>query len=118
MRRQISIELGLPVFARRAGLSERHVSRLFQCELGVTFREHVAALRLERAKALLRETGMSVIEVDSVPGMCCRAMSVISPSTSSRVRSANTTRLRERRSSSTRSVCQEAGRLQGRLCTE
>ena len=61
-------EITLPFFARRAGLSERHVSRLFQRELGVTFREHVAALRLERAKALLRETGMSVIEVAGETG--------------------------------------------------
>src|SRR5262245_28605438 len=58
----------LPAFARRAGLSERHVSRLFQLELGKTFREHVAELRLERAKSLLRETQMTVIEVAGETG--------------------------------------------------
>jgi AraC-like DNA-binding protein len=61
-------ELTLPAFAARVGLSERHVSRLFQLELGKTFREHLAELRLERAKALLRETRMSVIEVAGETG--------------------------------------------------
>src|SRR5262245_35647431 len=61
-------EIALPAFARRAGLSERHVSRLFQSELGVTFRDHVAALRVERAKALLRDTGMTVIEIAGETG--------------------------------------------------
>ncbi len=61
-------EITLPAFARRAGLSERHVSRLFQLELGKTFREHLAELRLERAKALLRETEMTVLEVAGETG--------------------------------------------------
>ena len=43
-------------------------SRLFQGELGRTFREHLAGLRLERAKALLRATEMSVIEVAGETG--------------------------------------------------
>ena len=60
--------LSLPAFARRAGLSERHASRLFQLELGKTFREHLAELRLERAKQLLRDTGMTVIEVAGETG--------------------------------------------------
>ena len=58
----------LPAFARRAGLSERHASRLFQLEIGRSFREHVSQLRLERAKELLRSTGMSVIEVAGETG--------------------------------------------------
>jgi AraC-like DNA-binding protein len=61
-------EISLPAFARRAGLSERHASRLFQLELGKTFREHLAELRLERAKALLRDTEMTVIEVAAETG--------------------------------------------------
>ena len=61
-------EISLPLFARRAGLSQRHASRLFQRELGVSFREHVAGLRLERAKALLRDTGLTVIEVAGETG--------------------------------------------------
>jgi AraC-like DNA-binding protein len=61
-------EATLPAFARRAGLSARHASRLFQLEIGRTFREHVSELRLERAKQLLRSTGMSVIEVAGETG--------------------------------------------------
>jgi AraC-like DNA-binding protein len=61
-------DLSLCAFARRAGLSERHASRLFQLELGRTFREHLAVLRLERAKALLRDTEMSVIDVAGETG--------------------------------------------------
>lgn len=61
-------EISLPAFAKRAGLSVRHASRLFQLELGKSFREHLAELRLERAKALLRETEMSVIEVAGETG--------------------------------------------------
>ena len=61
-------EISLPAFARRAGLSERHASRLFQLELGKSFREHLVELRLERAKSLLRDTGMTVIEVAGETG--------------------------------------------------
>jgi len=61
-------EISLPAFARGAGLSERHASRLFQLELGKTFREHLVELRLERAKALLRDTEMTVIEVAGETG--------------------------------------------------
>jgi transcriptional regulator GlxA family with amidase domain len=61
-------EISLPAFARRAGLSERHASRLFQLELGKTFSEHLVELRIERAKALLRGTGMTVIEVAGETG--------------------------------------------------
>lgn len=61
-------DMSLCAFARRVGLSERHASRLFQLELGRTFREHLALLRLERAKALLRDTEMSVIDVAGETG--------------------------------------------------
>jgi AraC-like DNA-binding protein len=68
LRAEAFDEITLPAVARRAGLSERHVSRLFQLELGRSFREHVAQLRVERAKALLRETEMTVIEVAGETG--------------------------------------------------
>lgn len=68
LRRDSLENLSLSAFARRTGLSERHASRLFQLELGRTFREHLALLRLERAKVLLRDTGMSVVEVAGETG--------------------------------------------------
>ncbi len=61
-------DISLSSFARRARFSERHASRLFQLELGRTFREHLALLRLERAKALLLDTEMSVIDVAGETG--------------------------------------------------
>jgi AraC-like DNA-binding protein len=56
-------DVSLPSFARRVGLSERQVSRLFREEFGKTFREHLVQLRLERAKRLLRDTDQSIIDV-------------------------------------------------------
>jgi AraC-like DNA-binding protein len=61
-------EISLASLARRSGISERHASRLFRAELGRTFREHLAGLRVERAKALLQATEMSVIEVAGETG--------------------------------------------------
>jgi AraC-like DNA-binding protein len=56
-------EVSLASVAQEVGLSERQVSRLFREEFGTTFRDHLAALRLERAKRLLAGTDLSVIEV-------------------------------------------------------
>jgi AraC-like DNA-binding protein len=56
-------EVSLSRLARELGLSERQVSRLFREEFGTTFREHVASLRLDRAKRLLAATDLPVIEV-------------------------------------------------------
>lgn len=56
-------EVSLASIAREVGLSERQVSRLFREEFGTSFREHLAGLRLERAKRLLAATDLSVIEV-------------------------------------------------------
>jgi len=60
--------ISLTDLAGRLGTSERQVSRLFRSELGTTFREHVATLRIERAKRLLRETDLPVIEVAAETG--------------------------------------------------
>ncbi len=56
-------EVSLASLSDRIGLSERQVSRLFREEFGTTFRDHLATLRLERAKRLLAGTDLSVIEV-------------------------------------------------------
>ncbi len=61
-------ELSLAGFARHIGLSERQVSRLFREEMGTTFREHVTALRVDRAKSLLADTEIPVIEVAGETG--------------------------------------------------
>jgi AraC-like DNA-binding protein len=61
-------DVSLPSFARRVGLSERQVSRLFREEFGKTFREHLVELRLERAKRLLRDTDQSIVDVACMTG--------------------------------------------------
>ena len=61
-------EVSLGSLSHRIGLSERQVSRLFRAEFGTTFRDHLATLRLERAKRLLAATDLSVIEVAGSTG--------------------------------------------------
>jgi AraC-like DNA-binding protein len=56
-------DVSLASFARRVGLSERQVSRIFRAEFGKTFREHLVELRLERAKRLLRDTDHNIVDV-------------------------------------------------------
>ena len=56
-------QASLAGLARQIGLSERQVSRIFREEFGTTFRDHLATLRLDRAKQLLAATDLSVIEV-------------------------------------------------------
>ena len=56
-------EVSLASLSHEIGLSERQVSRLFREEFGTTFRDHLATLRLERAKRLLAATDLPVIEV-------------------------------------------------------
>lgn len=61
-------EVSLESFAREIRLSPRQVSRLFREELGTTFREHLVALRLARAKDLLECTHQSILEVAGETG--------------------------------------------------
>jgi len=60
--------LSLTALADELGTSERQASRLFRSELGTTFREYVASLRVGRAKRLLRETSLPVIDVAAETG--------------------------------------------------
>jgi AraC-like DNA-binding protein len=61
-------EVSLASLSQKIGLSERQVSRLFREEFGTTFRDHLATLRLERAKRLLAATDLPVIEVAGSTG--------------------------------------------------
>jgi AraC-like DNA-binding protein len=56
-------EWSLQRLADRLGLSTRQVSRLFQEELGSSFRDYVTDLRLERTRSLLARTDRSVTDV-------------------------------------------------------
>jgi transcriptional regulator GlxA family with amidase domain len=48
--------------ARLANVSLRQLERLFRQYLGVSLGEHYLALRLERARTLLRQTSLSILE--------------------------------------------------------
>jgi transcriptional regulator GlxA family with amidase domain len=54
--------------ARLAGVSLRQLERLFRLHLGRSLGEHYLALRLDRARDLLRQTSLSVLEVALVCG--------------------------------------------------
>jgi AraC-like DNA-binding protein len=60
--------LSLPFLAQRLGMSERQASRVFQAEIGTTFRAWSGDVRLERACALLRETELSIVGVAGETG--------------------------------------------------
>jgi transcriptional regulator GlxA family with amidase domain len=48
-------ELTVAALARRVGVSERHLARLFRAETGTTVADHVEAVRVEAARRLLED---------------------------------------------------------------
>lgn len=61
--RALMEDLSLALVARHCGVSEGHLSRLFHHATGLTFREYVAQVRIEHAKALLIHSGKGVTEI-------------------------------------------------------
>jgi transcriptional regulator GlxA family with amidase domain len=58
-----SADLSVAALARRAGLSERHLARMFRAETGTTVADHVEAVRVEAARRFLEDggTGLGVV---------------------------------------------------------
>ncbi len=56
-------DITLAQVARHSGVSEGHLSRMFHRATGLTFREYVAQVRVEHAKALLLSTSKGVTEI-------------------------------------------------------
>lgn len=56
-------DISLAVVARHCAVSEGHLSRMFHHATGLTFREYVARVRVEHAKALLLTTARGVTEI-------------------------------------------------------
>ena len=56
-------DLSVAALARAAGLSERHLARMFRAETGTTVADHVEAVRVESARRLLEgdESGLAVV---------------------------------------------------------
>jgi AraC-like DNA-binding protein len=67
MRETVEAPLAMAAIAARLGLSRRQLERLFQAQFRQSPAEFYAALRLDRARELLRLTGMPVGEI----GLAC-----------------------------------------------
>jgi AraC-like DNA-binding protein len=63
MDREYARELDLPALARAAHASRAHFVRSFKKAFGETPHQYLLRRRIERAKELLRSTGLSVTEV-------------------------------------------------------
>ena len=61
-------DLTVPKLARQANLSERHFSRLFKAEVGVTPADHIESVRLETACRLLESTHIPIEQIASTCG--------------------------------------------------
>jgi len=59
----LSDDINLAGVSRHCCVSEGHLSRLFHHATGLTFREYVTQVRIERAKSLLTHSGKSVTEI-------------------------------------------------------
>jgi len=56
-------QVSLSALARHVGMSRSHLSHRFRAVLGVTFRDYLLRVRLERAKVLLAAGHVSITEV-------------------------------------------------------
>lgn len=63
-----SADLSLPRLAAQANLSEFHFARMFRASMGCTVHDWVAARRLDRARALLRETALPLADIAAACG--------------------------------------------------
>ncbi|RZI96995.1 MAG: AraC family transcriptional regulator, partial [Rubrivivax sp.] len=63
-----SAELSLPRLAAQAHLSEFHFARMFRASMGCSVHDWVAARRLDRARALLRETALPLADIAAACG--------------------------------------------------
>jgi AraC family transcriptional regulator len=63
-----SADLSLPRLAAQANLSEFHFARMFRASMGCTVHDWVAARRLDRARALLRETALPLADIATACG--------------------------------------------------
>ncbi len=63
MENTIATPLGRAAIASSAGITPRHLDRLFATHLGTTFSAHYRRLRLDHARSLLRQSALSATEI-------------------------------------------------------
>jgi transcriptional regulator GlxA family with amidase domain len=68
MERQLASPLPRAALAKAANISVRQLERLFARYLGVTIDQHYVSLRLAKARALLRQTSLPVIQIGAECG--------------------------------------------------
>ncbi|MEZ5874414.1 MAG: GlxA family transcriptional regulator [Hyphomicrobiales bacterium] len=68
MERNLETPLSRDTLARQAGISLRQLERLFHVHVGHGIHQHYRWLRLERARQLLRETTLPVLDVALATG--------------------------------------------------
>ncbi|MFQ5900427.1 MAG: helix-turn-helix domain-containing protein [Thermodesulfobacteriota bacterium] len=60
--------ISLEQIANQASLSRHHCSRVFKKEIGISFSKYLTRLRVEKAKELLIQKGMSITKISSLVG--------------------------------------------------
>lgn len=73
MEANTELPLRLPEIARSAGISQRHLERLFRDRMGVSASRFYVQLRLEKARRLLRNSSVPVYEIAVATGFSSAA---------------------------------------------
>jgi transcriptional regulator GlxA family with amidase domain len=73
MERSLEDPLQIPEIARRISVSQRHMERMFQSHTGVSPVRYYLDLRLDRARGLVTQTDLSVLEVSIASGFATPA---------------------------------------------
>jgi len=68
LQSRFSEDLGLEIIADELDISSPYLSRLFKSETSVNFKEYLTRLRLDKARELLRNTGLKVYEIAEATG--------------------------------------------------
>jgi AraC family transcriptional regulator, glycine betaine-responsive activator len=68
LQRRYTEPIDAATLARAAGISSRHLQRLFLNHLGTTLERHLFAIRLDHARRLLRQSTLPVLDVALASG--------------------------------------------------
>lgn len=72
MERNLEAPLPLAAIAKRARISQRQLERLFKTHTGVTAVQYYLEVRLDRARSILMQTDLSILEVAVACGFSSR----------------------------------------------
>ena len=68
IKRKYALGLTLEEVAEHAGYSPAYFSRIFREDTGMTFKEYLSELRIEKSKSLLLTSDLSITEISSMLG--------------------------------------------------